>query len=81
MTTPGALDACTAAGVDLADLFARHHRGDWGDLDAHDRAVNERALRDGSQLLSAYVLPTGPTVYIVTDSERQTTTSCLSHEY
>ncbi len=43
----------------LAGCLARHLAGDWGDLDTHDRAVNDHALRRGEgRLLSAYELPT-----------------------
>src|SRR6266542_4224733 len=42
----------------LAGCLARHLAGDWGDLDADDRAVNDHALRRGEgRLLSAYELP------------------------
>jgi hypothetical protein len=42
----------------LAGCLARHLRGDWGDLDAEDRAANDHALRHGhGRLLSAYELP------------------------
>jgi hypothetical protein len=42
----------------LADCLARHLSGDWGDLDNHDRAVNDAAIRaSGGRLLSAYRVP------------------------
>jgi hypothetical protein len=33
--------------------------GDWGDLDEHDRLVNESALLHGGRLLSSYIIVPG----------------------
>jgi hypothetical protein len=54
--------------------------GDWGDLDCHNRRANERALRDGARLLSAYDTEAGR-VWIVTEADRSTTTVPLPSEY
>ncbi len=35
--TPGARSALLTHNLGMLDLVARHARGDWGDLDAHDR--------------------------------------------
>ncbi len=43
----------------VAECLARHLRGDWGDLDPHDWALNDRALAcTAGRLLSAYPVPT-----------------------
>jgi hypothetical protein len=81
LATPGALTALTAAGMHPVALVARHARGDWGDLCAGDRRANERALRDGSRLLSAYRLPGGGKVWIITEADRSTSTLLLPSEY
>jgi len=49
-------------------------RGDWGDLDEHDRRENERALQGNGRLLSAYDLPDGSTVWAITEADRSATT-------
>jgi len=59
VATPGALVALAAADTSPSTLLRRHAAGDWGDLDAHDRAANDTALRDGSRLLSAYIIAEG----------------------
>jgi len=59
----------------LAGCLARHLAGEWGDVDADDRATNDHALRRGEgRLLSAYDLPAdlaGTTaeqqVWVITD--------------
>jgi len=76
VATPGAL----ALDVDLAVLLARHHGGDWGDLGAFDRCENDRALKHGERLFSAYETPAGK-VWIVTEWDRSSTCILLPEEY
>ena len=78
VATPGALDLL--ARWDLDDLLRRHHRGDWGEMDAHDRRANERALRDGARLLSSYPVGDGK-VWIITEADRSSTCVLLPSEY
>ncbi len=82
--TPAALDALTEASVAPHTLVARHHLGDWGELDDHDRRANEKALKTGRRLLSSYPFGDGdPTlkVWIITEADRSTTTILLPEEY
>jgi hypothetical protein len=81
LATPGALAAAERTGVNLAALLARHARCDWGEVDEEDWAANDRALVDGTRLLSAYRLPTGDRVWVITESDRRTTTVILPEEY
>ena len=39
----------------LAQCFTSHVTGDWGDLDAEDRATMRRNLRTGATLMSSFV--------------------------
>lgn len=56
--TPEVLEALGPALV--AEVLARHARGDWGELlCAADRRENERALKTGARLFSAYETPAG----------------------
>lgn len=59
----------------------RHLSGDWGDLDAHDRKENERSLKGGFRLLSAYKHGKGRTLWIITEADRSVTTLLLPDEY
>ena len=58
---------------EVAKALARHVVGDWGDLDAHDWAANERALRDGGRLLSVYQTAAGCRFYVITEASREVT--------
>lgn len=44
LATPGALAALEQAGQNPAHYLARHHAGDWGDLDPEDVQENEFSL-------------------------------------
>ena len=78
---PGALRALADARVNPAELLARHAAGDWGDVDAEDWAANDRALRTGERLLSAYQLPGGERLWIITEADRSSTCALLPGEY
>ena len=51
-------------------------------VDKEDWAANDRALKDGERLLSAYALPeTGEKVWVITEWDRSATTLLLPSEY
>lgn len=84
--TPAAIDAVRAAGQTVHAFVARHLAGDWGDLDADDRRVNDEALADGSRLFSAYTLRSGDRIWVITEGAddaglRAATTVLLPDEY
>src|SRR5262249_22128724 len=68
VATPAALEALDKAGQQPWQLLVRHVQGDWGDLDAEDRHLNDEGLKDGSRLLSAYTLKTGERVWVITEA-------------
>lgn len=79
--TPGALKALEAAGMNGAELLARHVRGDWGDVCPEDWRTNDEALLDGTRLFSVYTLVTGEKVWVITEWDRSATTLLLPEEY
>ena len=82
VATPGALEALADAGVFPMELLRRHHRGDWGTVDAHDKRMNDRAAKNGDErILSAYVLTDGTKVWIITEADRSSTCILLPEEY
>lgn len=82
VATPAAIVALLEGEGEPSALLQRHRRGDWGDLDAEDRAVNRKALLFGQRLLSAYTLPAnGEKIWIITEADRSVTTLLLPSEY
>jgi hypothetical protein len=86
LATPGALALLSDLRQSPLSLLARHASGDWGEIAAEDRGLNEQAVRDGSRLLSIYKLTPSATVWIITEAEgddghRAATTLLLSSEY
>jgi hypothetical protein len=81
LATPGALEALQSAGQDPAALLARHQVGDWGDLDEEDKKENEFSVDRGLRILSAYTLPTGVKLWVITEADRSATTILLPSEY
>ncbi|MBF3536335.1 hypothetical protein ISG10_01745 [Burkholderia pseudomallei] len=79
--TPAALEVIADARVSIIDLLIRHMRGDWGDLPESDREQNELSVDAGLRLLSSYVLPSGQTVWVITEWDRSTTTFLLPGDY
>jgi len=79
VSTPGALEALTRE--DIGKALARHHRGDWGDVDRHDWRENEASLREGFRLLSVYRGTNGTKFWVITEADRSSTCVLLPSEY
>ena len=77
--TPHVLASVSMA--DIADSVSRHQRGDWGDLGVMDKDANNRALQNGTRLLSAYTGKSGTKFWIITEADRRATTILLPNEY
>ena len=81
VATPGAINALLEAG-ESGDLYISCHAcGIYGDICEEDRKANERAIIDGSRILSAYQLRNEVRIWIVTESDRSVTTILLPEEY
>ena len=87
VATPGALAALERAGEAALPLLARHQRGDWGDVCAGDKKLNDEAVahegdpeRQG-RVLSAYRTRLGDHVWIITEADRSSTCVLLPEEY
>lgn len=82
MATPGALETMARCGIDGHGLLRRHSRGDWGNLDAHDKAANDFAVGHGLRILSAYGAPDDPDcLWVITEADRSVTTILRPEEY
>ena len=87
VATPGAIHALQRSGQDPLVFVQRHRQGDWGDVDAGDKALNDEAIaHEGdldrqSRVLSAYTTNAGEKLWIITESDRSATTILLPEEY
>lgn len=87
LATPGALAACPLPY--LKACLYRHARGDWGNVCAEDKGLNDQALAEGGRILSAYPIdPAQPgkghgenCLWIITEADRSATTALLPEEY
>jgi hypothetical protein len=81
VATPGALEALTDARQSPVEFLARHARGDWGEVCAEDKALNDEAVKDGSRILSAYRTKVGVKLWVITEADRSSTCLLLPDEY
>ncbi len=79
VATPHALEVLTHD--DILDALSRHVRGEWGEMDDHDRAANNRALEEGSRLMSSYRSQENVKFWIITEWDRSATTVLLPEDY
>ncbi len=79
VATPNALAHITQTDITLA--LARHVVGDWGELCAEDKQVNDQALTEGMRILSAYHAANGTKFWIITEADRSVTTVLLPEDY
>jgi hypothetical protein len=84
LVTSSAEKCLHETGMSAQTLLRRHVSGDWGTIDAHDWAVNERARTalppNRARLLSKYPVGKGA-IYIITEAGRHETTLFLPREY
>ena len=67
--------------ADVLSAIERHVVGDWGELCAEDKAVNDDAILDGSRILSAYRDRDGVKFWVITEADRSATTVLLPDDY
>jgi hypothetical protein len=79
VATPNALQSITQD--DILAGIQRHQAGDWGSLTDEDREANDRALVQGTRILSAYTAAGGTRFWIITEADRSATTVLLPEDY
>lgn len=79
VTTPNALSRLSHD--EILAAIRRHHAGDWGEVDEHDRQANERGLTDQTRLWSVYHSANGVKFWIITEADRSSTTILLPEDY
>jgi hypothetical protein len=86
VATPGAIAACRPERLTIC--LHRHSRGDWGNVCAEDKALNDLALVEGERVLSAYAIDESKPakgygencLWIITERDRSVTTFLLPNE-
>lgn len=86
LATPGAIEALQQSDQLPGEFLARHVAGDWGEVCADDKALNDESLIDGSRILSAYRTSRNERLWIITEAaddegHRCCTTILLPSEY
>ena len=86
LATPGALEVLERSGQSPAFFLDRHIQGDWGEVNAEDKLLNDVAVVSGERLLSAYRTLKGERLWVIseaTDDEgkRAATTILRPDEY
>ncbi len=88
VATPGALEALERSGQNVWHFLSLHLAGNWGVVDSEDAEANNQSLKDGSRLLSAYLLDDEEKtkIWLITEAEddngnREATTALLPDEY
>jgi hypothetical protein len=66
---------------DILMGITRHQAGDWGELCPEDRAANDKALVEGTRILSAYSSARGMKFWIITEADRSVTTVLMPEDY
>ena len=79
--TPGAQDVLIKTGHIPPEFLLRHKHGDWGELGPEDVTENERALREGTRLFSAYRTRREDTLWVITEWDWSVTTLLLPEDY
>ena len=79
--TRPALAFAEANGVDVVGLLRRHHGGDWGELDSHDKRLNDAAVSSGEDRVFSAYDACGERFYIITEWDRSSTCVMLARDY
>lgn len=62
-------------------LLDRHAAGDWGELSQEEYKRNDWAVDNSEEVLSAYRMVTGETIYVITSPDRSRTIVMHSDEF
>ncbi len=87
VATPGAIAALQKSGDDPAKFIERHRIGDWGDMPAEDKTLNDNAIahegdRDHQdRVMSSYLTSANEKLWVITEWDRSVTTILLPSEY
>lgn len=78
VATRGVADELTEQ--EIASCIMRHASGDWGEMPEEDKKANDRGLKEGDRLMSAYTVR-DIKVWVITEWDRSVTTVLFPSEY
>jgi hypothetical protein len=81
VATPSALEALERNSQNALQFLMRHQSGDWGDLDQSDKDENDRSLKHGDRILSAYHLNDQTKIWIISEADQSSTCVLLPEDY
>lgn len=82
VATPGALDLMDRNAVNATHLLEKHQCGHWGEtLTPEDAQANDAAVKNGGRILSAFILPDGEKIWIISEWDRSVTTILRPEDY
>ncbi|MBX9677537.1 MAG: hypothetical protein K2X38_02155 [Gemmataceae bacterium] len=64
-----------------AHFISRHVAGDWDEVCAGDKRLNDEAVKEGTRIISAYRTAMGEKLWVITEADRSVTTILLPDEY
>jgi hypothetical protein len=79
VATPHALEVIPNNDIQVG--ITRHQAGDWGEVPPEDRIANDRAVVEGTRLLSAYRSAKDVVFWIITEADRSSTCVLLPEDY
>ena len=79
VATPNALGNIPSD--EILNALSRHVQADWGNLDSEDLNANDRALKFGGRLFSAYLSTEDIKFWIITEADRSSTCVLLPEDY
>ena len=79
--TIGAREALEESNQLPNEFLARHQSGDWGLVCEDDKKENQLSVKEGFRILSAYKTFKGEKVWVITESDKSSTTILLPEEY
>ena len=66
---------------DVSTALLRHSGGDWGDVCAEDKQINDRGVVNQGMILSSYQSVKGVKFWVITDPGHEISTVLLPDDY
>ena len=79
--TIGASEALEESNQSANEYLAQHSSGNWGIVGQEDWQENDFSAKEGFRILSAYKTGKGEKLWVITESDRSSTTCLLPREY